>query len=365
MALQQFVSRFTLLTLLLCSGGPPVVATGNSTFVDNGSPETSPWMVYFYINSELKCVGSLITDQWVLAERFCSPRIGDNSTEVVLGIQNRLSDNPNAVKRNLVDSACNSESIQARVSEICFFKLSSPVSFTNDIQAIPLASNMSTFYNNTSIWGSVFETGYTNQTFESLREVKASIVSNDQCKFLNQPIKMVERERCVQLEGSSPCQTVEGSPLLTKVRCQWVLLGIHNFMSVSCTGPVIFTSVSPYQEWIHKTISGMRPTFVTVDSTGSDKNFTCSTEISAGSTSTTATANTMTTTANTTPTTTPTTTTTMDSTGTTTTTTTTRTPTTTDDSIFSGCDNLIHFLHFFSLCSLALFLHVLFDSSEM
>ncbi|RVE69387.1 hypothetical protein OJAV_G00077220 [Oryzias javanicus] len=214
MALQQCVSRFTLLTLLLCSGRPPVVATGNSTFVDNGSPETSPWMVYFYTNSQLKCVGSLITDQWVLTQRLYLPSSDSNIT-VVLGIQNRSGDNPNAVKRKVMDSVCNTKFINARASEICLFKLSSPVNFTNDIQAIPLASNMSTFYNNTSIWGSVFET---DQTLESLREVEASVVSNDQCKFLNQPIEMAENERCVQLEGSSPCQTVEGSPLLTKDR---------------------------------------------------------------------------------------------------------------------------------------------------
>uniref|UniRef100_A0A8C7XGC3 Peptidase S1 domain-containing protein n=1 Tax=Oryzias sinensis TaxID=183150 RepID=A0A8C7XGC3_9TELE len=374
MALQQFVCRLTLLTLLFCSGFPPVVVTDNSTPADNGSPETSPWMVYVYSNStadsQLECVGSLITDQWVLVERICVSSYSRDTT-LVLGIQNRLGDNPNAVNRSSDEIICNFDSTPWKSFQICLMKLSSPVDFTSNIQAIPLASDMSTFDDGISIWSTVLDVGIQGGTLKQMKEVEASITINDQCELLFETGVNSETAVCVRIGGPSLCKNVIGSQLVTKERCQWVLLGVSYHKTVFCGATGVFIRVSLYQDWIREIIPGMQPTFVTINSTGNDAdvNFPCSTEISTNSTTigknTTPTAASSTVAPTATTTVTPTDTTTICNTIIPTTTTSTLTPPTTDDSIFSGCDNLSPFTHFLSLCSLFLFLHVLVGGIDM
>ncbi|XP_011491351.1 chymotrypsin-like protease CTRL-1 [Oryzias latipes] len=363
MALQQFVCRFTLMTLLLCSGCHPAV-NDNSTVVENVSPGDSPWLVYFY--PDFRCEGSLITTEWVLTDSSCLKPSDINTTSAFVGLIDRASTPAGNVAffRSIV---CNTENKNGTTSGICLLKLQRPIRLSNDTQLISLASNMSTFYDGISSWVSVNDFISERLNVSTQREVKASILGNNQCNCKQNQSNVTEKEMCATIGGSYPCQVIPGSPLVIREQSQWVLAGVAISTSASCGDPGVFSRVSWYQDWIREVITGTEPTFVTVSSTGSDPdvNFICSTEVFPTTTTTTIG---LTTTTTTTPSAPPI----VDPTGmgtrsygTTTTGMTPLTPTTPDDSIFSGGENLIHFTHFFSLSALVLFLHVLVGDSEI
>ncbi|XP_004071551.3 chymotrypsin-like protease CTRL-1 [Oryzias latipes] len=299
MALQQFVCRFTLMTLLLFLGCHPAV-TDNSTVVENVSPGDSPWLVYFH--PAFRCEGSLITDEWVLTDGSCVKPSDINNTSAFVGVRNRSSF-PIGYSAFFSIIVCNIENKNGNNSGICLLRLKSPIRFSNNFQAISLASNMSTFDGGISSWVSVNDFISESPTIRTQREAKASILGS--CKQ-NQS-NVTEKEMRATIGGSYPCQVIPGSPLVIREQSQWILAGVAISTSASCGDPGVFSRVSWYQDWIREVVTGTKPTFVTVRCT----------------------------------------------------------PTTPDDSIFSGGSNLIHFTHFFSLSTLVLFVHVLVCGNEI
>ncbi|RVE69388.1 hypothetical protein OJAV_G00077230 [Oryzias javanicus] len=235
MALQQFVSRFTLMTLLLCSGCHPVV-TDNSTLVENVSPGISPWMVYFPIN--FRCSGSLITNEWVLTDGNCLNR---DFTFLFVGV---VRPEPNGIILHFSSAFCNIENEDRNSSGICLLKLSDPVTFSKRIQAIPLASNMSTFDNSISSWVSVNDFIDIKLNISIQREVEASILGNNQCNCEQNRTNITEKEMCARAGGSYPCQHIPGSPLVVRVGSQFVLAGVATSPPSTCGDPGVFTRVS-------------------------------------------------------------------------------------------------------------------------
>uniref|UniRef100_A0A3P9KY99 Peptidase S1 domain-containing protein n=1 Tax=Oryzias latipes TaxID=8090 RepID=A0A3P9KY99_ORYLA len=298
MALQQFVCRFILMTLLLFLGCHPAV-TDNSTVVENVSPGDSPWLVYFH--PAFRCEGSLITDEWVLTDSSCVKPSAINTTAAFVGLRNRSSSSV-AYYVFFSSIVCNTEKKNGNNSGICLLKLKIPIRLSNNIQAISLASNVSTFDSGISSWVSVNDLISEKLNISTQREAKASILGS--CKQ-NQS-NVTEKEMRATIGGSYPCQVIPGSPLVIREQSQWVLAGVAISTSASCGDPGVFSRVSWYQDWIREVITGTKPTFVTVRCTH-----------------------------------------------------------TTDDSIFSGGSKFIHFTHFFSLSALVLFVHVLVCGNEI
>ncbi|XP_004084770.1 tryptase isoform X1 [Oryzias latipes] len=324
MALQQFVCRFTLMTLLLSPGFYSSNYGGQKD-----SPGASPWQVILLNDDGLQCVGSLITDQWVLTSGRCMANYGPNNTVALLGAQNQLGENPHEENRTIDDVVCYSDRHDYHSKDsICLLLLSAPVNFSEAIQPIALASRRSTFHNGTLSWVTVFDSYYHNETI--LQKVKASIVGNNQCNCDYEGEEISDKQMCVGLgdEGYDACEVFQGSPLVIKGDKEWVLAGVEGFQH-TCGPLKVYAEVSRYQRWISESITGMEPHFVTFDPPGfdMDKNFICiKSEIL-----------------------------------------TTPVPisTTTGDTIFSGGDNLIHFTHFLFLSAPFLFLHDVVGTSGM
>ncbi|KAL4007308.1 hypothetical protein ACER0C_001160 [Sarotherodon galilaeus] len=214
MALQQFVCCFFVVIIFFCKGchseqpacGSRAVNSSSITGGQHATPGSWPW--YAEVNSLFG--GSLISDQWVLTT--ASITLFDfSSIEVYLGRHSRSASNPNEVNRTVVNFTCHPEfNSSTRENDICLLKLSAPVNFTDYIQPICLASENSTFDNETSSWVIGFGD-----------EVRVKIVENFKCKFIYEDYFRIavvtENEICAGFEagGIDPCQIPQSShPLL-------------------------------------------------------------------------------------------------------------------------------------------------------
>nr|XP_024655503.1 prostasin-like isoform X2 [Maylandia zebra] len=173
MALQQFVCCVTVLIIFFCKGcdsQQPACGSRavNSSFTGVGDAAAGSWPWFAdirvdggpsFINAGFLVLptsfgfgGSLINDQWVLTA--ASTMSLDFSSRVVyLGRNSRSGPNPNEVNRTVVNITCHPGfNSSTRENDICLLKLSAPVNFTDYIRPICLASQNSTFNNETSSW---------------------------------------------------------------------------------------------------------------------------------------------------------------------------------------------------------------------
>ncbi|KAL4009264.1 hypothetical protein ACER0C_003116 [Sarotherodon galilaeus] len=226
MALQQFVCCFTVVIIFFCKGchsqqpicGRSAVNSSSITGVRDAAPGSWPWFTTVNTFS----AGSLITDQWVLTAASSVPK--DYSSMVVLLGSNSLSGpNPNEVRLNVINN------------NICLLKLSAPVNFTDYIQPICLASENSTFNNESSSWAIGF--GGIGKSYTSVLITFITVFPQDKL----------------------------GAPLMTQSKSVWLQSGV--FSVPGCTAsPSVYTPVSQYQKWISDTVTGTPPGFVTFTS---------------------------------------------------------------------------------------------------
>uniref|UniRef100_A0AAZ1WY38 Deleted in malignant brain tumors 1 protein-like n=1 Tax=Oreochromis aureus TaxID=47969 RepID=A0AAZ1WY38_OREAU len=312
-----------------------VICSACGRAVENSG--SGPWQVSINHNGQFWCGGSLITNQWVLTAASC---ISHNLTEVHLSCHTQSDLTSGEVSLTVEDIICHPAFNNSTYeNDICLLKLSAPVTFTDYIQPICLASQNSTFYNGTSSWVTDFsETG--NSSFPNiLQEVNAPVVGNNECQCYYEGDKAItENMICAMLQArKDSCQGNPGGPLMTKTGFAWVQSGVVS-TDDGCAQPVrpaVFTRVSEYQNWISDTVTGMKPNFVTFTSPGTDNDlyFTCPT-LSPPTVPTTVPSTVLTTSS-------------------------------TDDSVFDSGENLTHFTHFASLSLFAVLLHVVVTSSGM
>ncbi|CAI5671666.1 unnamed protein product [Oreochromis niloticus] len=187
------------------------------------------------------------------------------STEVTLGCNSLLDSSPNEVTRTVVTTICHPEfNSLTRENDICVLKLSAPVNFTDYIQPICLASENSTYNNETSSWIIGF-----NFDGDGLQEANVGIVENNECKLSHPGIK----ENMICAGETDLCLRTTGGPLMTESDSVWVQGGVYSVLD--CTGaPKIYTRVSQYQKWISDTVTGRPPVFVTFTSPDSSSQTT-------------------------------------------------------------------------------------------
>uniref|UniRef100_A0A669EQM2 Serine protease 48-like n=1 Tax=Oreochromis niloticus TaxID=8128 RepID=A0A669EQM2_ORENI len=268
MALQQFVRCFIVVIIFLCKACSSR-AVNSSIITEGHDAAAGSWPSY----AAVVIVGfqfgaSLINEQWVLTAASFIPL--DTLTRwdptVYLGGYSLSGSNPNEVSRTLEKIICHPEFDFATLkNDICLLKLSAPVNFTDYIQPTCLASENSTYNNETSSW--VIGLGYNNDgTFtKTLQEAKVPIMGNNECKEIFQGSYPKITENMICAGDKDSCLFTYGAPLMTKSRSVWLQSGV---LSVSACGavPSVFTRVSQYQKWINDTVTGTPPGFVTFTS---------------------------------------------------------------------------------------------------
>ncbi|XP_059210379.1 tryptase-like [Centropristis striata] len=284
MALYQFLCTSAVMITLL-SKAECGRAFSNNKIVggQNASPGSWPWQVVLTANNISFCSGSLIHHRWVITAAHCLTGGDLDTTEVVLGRHSQSGTHLNEETRGLDRIECHpSYRFLTNDNDICLLKLSAPVTFTEYIQPVCLASADSTFHAGVMSWITGF--GSTDPDTDSpadvLQEVDVPIVGNNQCRC-TYPL-ITDNMICAGHEdgGKDACLGDSGGPLVTKKGSAWILSGIVSF-GKGCAVPMIpggYTRVSRYQEWIKSITGYSTPAFVTYVSSGedSDLTYTCS-----------------------------------------------------------------------------------------
>ncbi|KAA0725441.1 Mastin [Triplophysa tibetana] len=175
-------------------------------------------------------------------------------------------------------------------NDISLMKLNQPVTSTNYIRPICLASNASVFHNATSCWATGWGRIGKDEALpapQTLQEVKVPVVGNRQCTCQYKPTEgdiITTQMICAGEAGKGACLGDSGGPLQCKQGSVWVQAGILSFgLPCATVGfPEVYSRVSEFHTWVIENVRGAEIGFVTYLSSGTDTdtNFKCNATVS-------------------------------------------------------------------------------------
>ncbi|XP_068439572.1 chymotrypsin-like protease CTRL-1 [Clinocottus analis] len=259
---------------------------------ENATAGSWPWQVSLHVtNRPLSfhiCGATLISAQWVLTAAHCIVINSPSAYILYFGRETQSGSNIHEVNRNVSEIIVHPDYNNTLFNnDIALMKLESPVTFTDYIRPVCLASNSSQFHNATPCWATGWgRLGNTepNEAFDSLQEVQIPVIGENQCRCNYSPSSgttITDQMICAGQENKGTCQGDSGGPLQCKQASQWVQSGIASF-GVPCAlagFPEVYARVSEFQTWIMGQVDGANVSFVTFTSSGTneDNNFVCNT----------------------------------------------------------------------------------------
>ncbi|XP_033928219.1 kallikrein-11-like isoform X2 [Melopsittacus undulatus] len=198
-------------------------------------PHSQPWQVAILDMYKLYCGGVLVDKEWVVTAAHCTtPGI----TSVHMGKHNLYTREQGEVQKMVQKMVAHpSYDPTTKDNDIMLMKLLTPVTITDRIQPIPVASCLPRPGTTctTSGWGAT-----TSPEAECQRLYPGSITDNMLCAGSLQG-------------GRDSCQGDSGGPLV----CNKSLQGIVSWGMEKCGQPKrpgVYTKVCRYAQWIHQTI---------------------------------------------------------------------------------------------------------------
>ncbi|XP_037610763.1 chymotrypsin-like protease CTRL-1 isoform X4 [Sebastes umbrosus] len=250
---------------------------------ENAKGGSWPWQVSVHINRQHICGATLISDQWVLTAAHCIVTDSTRMYLLYLGRETQSGPNDNEVNRTVSQIIRHPDYNNTLFNnDIALMKLSSPVTFTDFIRPVCLASSTSQFHNSTPCW----TTGWGRLSKDvplafdgSLQEVQIPVVGQNQCSCNYRDI-LTDEMVCAGRDNKGACQGDSGGPLQCKQGPRWIQAGITSF-GVPCAlpgFPEVYARVSEFQIWITAQVAGANVRFVTFTSSGTDpdNSFVCS-----------------------------------------------------------------------------------------
>ncbi|XP_058477751.1 chymotrypsin-like protease CTRL-1 [Solea solea] len=245
-----------------------------------------PWQVSMHIvDFSHVCGGTIISDQWVLTSAHC---IIVNPSQYILYFGRETQSGPNIreVKRTVSQVIVHPDYNNTLLNnDIALMKLSSPISFTDYIRPVCLASKSSEFHNSTLCWSTGWGKIKSNENLPdsgNLQEVQIPVIGNNECacSYQKEPdVNITANMICAGQENKGVCQGDSGGPLQCKQGSRWIQAGITSFGIPCAVGvPEVYARVSQFQTWVTNQVGGVNVGFVTFNSSGTDQDssYVCS-----------------------------------------------------------------------------------------
>nr|XP_046233687.1 chymotrypsin-like protease CTRL-1 [Scatophagus argus] len=254
----------------------------------NATAGSWPWQVSIHFNTAgfHICGGTLINDQWVLTAAHCILTTSPSAWTLYLGRETQSGPNIHEVRSSVSQVIVHPNYNNSLFNnDIALMKLSSPVTFTNYIRPICLASYSSQFHNSTSCWSTGWgrvQKDVSLPVFYPLQEVQIPVIGNRECScnYINiTASNITDKMICAGQENRGACQGDSGGPLQCKQGSVWIQAGITSY-GVPCAlagFPEVYARVSQFQSWITNQVAGATVGFVTFSSSGTDQDssFVC------------------------------------------------------------------------------------------
>ncbi|XP_075891680.1 testisin-like [Nelusetta ayraudi] len=164
----------------------------------NATAGSWPWQASIHHNftGSHICGGTLISSEWILTAGWCIENAALDSSPseftVYLGRQTQGGPNPNEVECNVAQIIVHPDYQDTLWNkDVALMKLSSPVTYSDYIRPICLASSSSRFSNNTLCWA----TGWGRLNFTEilpasypLQEAEIAVIGQNQCRCQYTPV---------------------------------------------------------------------------------------------------------------------------------------------------------------------------------
>jgi len=233
---------------------------------------TWPWMAEIVYNNEHYCGAVLISDDVLLTAAHClyhrESRLYVDDIEIRIGSRRKLSTDNNTqilkVSSIHIHEFFKLSSLQ---NDIAVLKLNSPVRLSRSCWPICLGSKADNFIGRGIMtgWG---KTSIIGRFSSLLREASVPIVPVSRCIEANRDlfdgVKVSGANHiCVGYGKDRPdygCNGDSGGPLMIQSNNgKWLLIGVMSWGEPQCSSVktnsyTVFTSISPYLDWIEKLV---------------------------------------------------------------------------------------------------------------
>ncbi|XP_077332658.1 chymotrypsin-like elastase family member 2A isoform X3 [Lithobates pipiens] len=238
-----------------CGVGGPLIASKIVGGTD-AALGTWPWQASLHLNGNHVCGASLISNTWLTTAAHCFKSNKDvNAWTVILGTNRLTSGSGLSIKSIVIHENYISGIV---FNDIALIELSSPVYFTQYIQPVCLADNLTAVPDNSSCyvtgWGTLTDGGGSLPSI--LQQAQLTIISTSLCSSSQMYGTIIKSSMICAgyIEGKvDSCQGDSGGPLVAlQSNNRWSLIGIVSFGEgcAIANKPGVYTRVTYFRNWI-------------------------------------------------------------------------------------------------------------------
>jgi len=236
-----------------------LLAARNLSYIVAGKPAKEcefPSIVTLNIlknNQGFLCGGTLVDSTHVITASHCVAS-GVRAIRVVMGTINSNFPKTIGVVKTITPHEIFFSTARALHNDVAMLTLRDPVTFTDCVKPMPLASRGESFEGKTCVTAGWGKTSWINPPSTVLNKVELPIMSYKECHMIWPHIGHEHICAGDWIDGgASPCQGDSGGPLYCPSKSgETVLAGLVSFGLKCEYGPALYTNVAYFRDWIDR-----------------------------------------------------------------------------------------------------------------